>query len=335
MTQSRSGYLPDRTVHLHPLARCNLACKHCYSHSNPQASDMLSMRVLAPALTQLREEGYEVLSLSGGEPMLYPELEDLTRHAKALGFRVVAISNGFRMNAKFAPLIDTFDGLAISFDGLEKVHNKVRCNPRAYDMALKGLAYLADSGKPVAAAYTVSKESLRDIPEFVEIAADLGARAVQLRPLVMAGRASDDYADYALNKADRHRLWLIGQALGAAYDGEIAIHTDLAHADDIYANRDAFAAVLNGCAPQLSDLVNPLVITPQGQMLPYTYDFPKEYALGHISDIADRNTAGIKAAAPKLRRLLHSVFDDIRTQDDFIDWFAHTRDFARGATLTV
>ncbi|MFC6584688.1 radical SAM protein [Sulfitobacter aestuariivivens] len=180
--QSRSGYLPDRTVHLHPLARCNLACKHCYSHSNPQASDLLDMKVLAPALARLRAEGYEVLSLSGGEPMLYPELGALTSHARSLGFRVVAISNGFRLNARFQHLIDGFDGLAISFDGGRDVHNKVRCNPRAYDMAMKGLEYLTGIGKPVAAAYTVSKESVQDIPAFVDDAARLGVRAVQLRP---------------------------------------------------------------------------------------------------------------------------------------------------------
>lgn len=327
--------MPDRTVHLHPLARCNLACKHCYSQSSPKASAILTMSVLAPALTQLRAEGYEVLSLSGGEPMLYPALQELTSHAKALGFRVVAISNGFRLNRKFAHLIDAFDGMAISFDGPRAVHNRIRCNPRAYDMALQGLAYLADSGKPVAVAYTVSRESLSYIPEFVEITGNLGARAVQLRPLVMAGRATQDYSEHALNKADLHRLWLIGQALSAGYDGEIAIHTDVAHATDIYANRDAFASVLNGCAPRLSDLVNPLVITPQGQMLPYTYDFPEAYTLGQISDIADRKTAGVMAAAPKLRDLLLSVFEDIKTQDDFIDWFAHARDFARRSHISA
>jgi hypothetical protein len=174
---------------------------------------------------------------------------------------------------------------------------------------------------------------MHDIPEFVERAAALGVRAVQLRPLVMAGRATEEYTEPALNKADRHRLWLIGQALGSAYEGDIAVHTDLAHADDIYANRHAFASVLEGCAPSLSDLVNPLVITPQGQMLPYTYDFPADFALGHISDIAAGTTTQVTSVARKLRDLLNAVFEDIRVRDDFIDWFAHTRDFAKGARL--
>ena len=293
------------------------------------------MLVLRPALIQLRAEGYEVLSLSGGEPMLYPELDELTAHAKALGFRIVAISNGFRIHAEFERLIGSFDSLAISFDGLAKVHNMVRCNPRAYDAAIRGLAYLAEIGKPVAVAYTVSRDSMRDIPDFVELVAGLGVRAVQLRPLVMAGRAPDDYAEPALNKVDRHRLWLIGQTLASAYEDELAIHTDLAHATDIYDNRHAFSRILEGCAASLSDLVNPLVITPQGQMLPYTYDFPSEYALGHVSEIAEGNPARVLAVAPKLKHLLQTVFAEIRTQDDFIDWFAYARDVARAVRLSA
>lgn len=293
------------------------------------------MAVLKPALAQLRAEGYEVLSLSGGEPMLYPDLEALTAHARDLGFRVVAISNGFRMNDRFRHLVDGFDGLAISFDGGRAVHNRVRCNRRAYDMAMQALEYLTGIGKPVAAAYTASLESLADIPDFVDTAAGLGVRAVQLRPLVMAGRANADYTDFALNAADRHRLFLIGQTLASAYEGEIAVHTDLAHATDISANRDAFAAVLEGCAPRLSDLVNPLVITPQGQMRPYTYDFPDSYTLGQVGDLARGETRQITAMAPKLKRLIGAVFDDIAGRNDYVDWFAHCRDFARGFHQTV
>lgn len=334
VTQSRSGFLPDRTVHLHPLARCNLACRHCYSASGPHAHDLLGMEVLAPALARLRAEGYEVLSLSGGEPMLYPELPALTNHARALGFRVVAISNGFRINDRFADVIAGFDGLAISFDGGREVHNRVRGNPRAFDRAMQALAWLAGSGKPAAAAFTVSRESLADVPAFVENAAALGARAVQLRPLAMAGRARQDYADPALNRTDRHRLWLVAQALTAAYDGEIAVHVDLAPASAIAAGRDAFAAVLEGTAHRLSDLVNPLVITPQGRMLPYTYDFPPAFALGGIAGLTQQDGASpVASAAPGLRRLLKAVFDDVACRDDCIDWFTHARDIAENLAV--
>jgi len=328
----RSGFLPDRTVHLHPLARCNLACKHCYSSSSPTANDILSMDQLRPALSKLRGEGYEVLSLSGGEPMLYPDLADLIDYARNLGFRTVAITNGFRVNQRFASLVDRFDGLAVSFDGLAEVHNQVRLNPRAFDIAVAALRYLVDVGKLSAAAFTVSRESLAQVPDFVEMVAEIGVNAVQLRPLVMAGRAPRDYADPALSVADLNRLWLMGQALAAGYAGQMFIHTDLAHSQLIAQQQCAWRQILDGSATRLSDAVNPLVITPQGQLRPFTYDFPEAYDFGTIDDLIGPAGSDWRLPVGRLGNLVRDVFHEAANRNEFIDWFAFCRDVGRGLT---
>ncbi|MFV0475093.1 MAG: radical SAM protein [Pikeienuella sp.] len=324
---ARSGFLPDRTVHLHPLRRCNLACRHCYSLSSPTAGDMLSMDILTPALETLRAEGYEALSLSGGEPLLYPELPALTAHAKALGFRVVGITNGFRVTPRFDHLIAGFDGLAISFDGMGATHDHVRGSPRAFQAAVAALAHLAEIGKPAAVSYTVSRDSLPEIPEFIEMAAAHGVRAAQLRPLVMAGRAPRDYADPALTPEDMSRLWLIGRALESAWEGEIAVHVDLAHARAIAGDDEAWLGMLGGGA-RLSDIVNPIVVTPDGALKPFTFDFPPAFDLGRIEDLAQGRGRRVERAARPLRGMLAALLADLKRREDFIDWFACCRDFA-------
>src|ERR1043166_1491032 len=55
--QVRSGFLPDRIVHLHPTRLCNLACLHCYSESGPKEKTSLSLEELQPALLVLRPNG--------------------------------------------------------------------------------------------------------------------------------------------------------------------------------------------------------------------------------------------------------------------------------------
>ncbi len=287
------------------------------------------MRIVEPALVQLRREGYEVLSLSGGEPLLYPELEQLTTTAQALGFRITAITNGFRVNPRFKRRLAGFDGMAVSFDGMREVHNRVRGNAQAFDKAVSALGYLAEIGLPSAAAYTVSRESLSDIPDFLELAASHAVRAVQLRPLVMAGRAPADYAEPALGPADLDRLWLIGEALAAGYAGELAVHTDLAHATAIAADRGAWSGLLDGEKQALSDLINPLVITPEGRVRPYTFDFPPVYDLCRIEDIAEARLAPLYRQLPRLRALVEAAFDDLGQRDAFIDWFAYCRDMGR------
>ena len=333
---ARSGFLPDRTVHLHPLDRCNLACSHCYSGSSPQRQTVLPLGPLLQALHHLRDEGYEVLSLSGGEPLLYPHLAGLLAGARAMGYRIGAITNGFRVTPRHRGLIDGIDTIAVSFDGLADLHNRIRGNPRAWDAAVQALRYLAEIGKPAAAAFTVSNASLSEVPEFVETCAGLGVRAVQLRPLVMAGRATADATDLALGPADAARLWLMGQTLALAWEGEMAIHTDLAPAEALAADRGAWDLALSGGTGQkLSEVVNPLVITPEGILRPFTYDFPAWHDLGKLSDLQPGRRERMDARLPVLRYLLSRTLYAAGLEDGFVDWFAFQRDQARRPTLST
>lgn len=327
---ARSGFLPDRTVHLHPLDRCNLACSHCYSASSPLKRTILPVEPLIEALPRLRAEGYEVLSLSGGEPLLYPHLQRLVGAAKVHGFRVAAITNGFRVAPRHRALIESLDAIAISFDGLEPLHNQIRGNSRAWEVAIRALDYLRQIGKPAAAAFTVSNRSLQDVPAFIEMCATLGVAAVQLRPLVMAGRAPAKARDLALSPADEARLWIMGQALALAYEGDMVIHTDLAPAEALAADWDAWSLALNGGPDQrLSDLVNPLVITPKGTLRPFTYDFPSRFDLGRLEDLLPQHRQGMQTRLPGLRSLVARTLHSVGLQDGFIDWFAFQRDQAR------
>ncbi|WP_333815815.1 radical SAM protein [Tabrizicola sp.] len=327
---ARSGFLPDRTVHLHPLDLCNLACSHCYSASSPLKHTILPLKPLLAALPRLRAEGYEVISLSGGEPLLYPWLGELLAAAKAEGFRTAVISNGFRVTARHCGVIEALDRIAISFDGLEARHNAMRGNAQAWARAVAGLRYLAAIGKPAAAAFTVTRESLTEVPEFIELCADLGVRAVQLRPLVMAGRAPEEAAEQALSAADAARLWLMAQTLQLAWEGEVAVHVDLAPAEALAADRCAWNLALDGSVDQrLSDAVNPLVITPEGRLRPWTYDFPEEFDLGALQDLSPARRVWIAGGLPRLRRLLARTLQAAGLEEGFLDWFAFQRDQAR------
>jgi len=287
--------------------------------------------VLKEKLIYLREEGYELLSLSGGEPLLYPQLSFLIEHARALGFRVVAVSNGYRVRPRFNPLLESIDGVAISFDGSRDLHNQIRGRANAYEMAIDALSHLKRLAKPSAAVYSVSKESLKDIPEFVDLALEHGARAVQLRPLVMAGRARDECASFALTSADLDRLFLIGESLREAFRSQIAINTDLAYSQAIAASRDSYEATLNADARDslLADLINPLVVTPDGTLKPFTYDFPQYYDLGSLDGLNETEIVRLKSDyLPHFRKLVEAVFCEIKNREEFIDWFAFCRDMA-------
>src|SRR3954453_6724713 len=127
-----SGATPP-TVQIHPTLRCNFRCRHCYSSSSPDSRTELSYELVAGALDDARDLGYEVLAVSGGEPFLYPDLLRVLRHAKTLGFTTTVTTNGSVLDhGRLERVAGHLDGIALSLDGPPAVHNRIRASPRFF-----------------------------------------------------------------------------------------------------------------------------------------------------------------------------------------------------------
>jgi MoaA/NifB/PqqE/SkfB family radical SAM enzyme len=77
------------------IRRCNLTCKHCYSISaDTNFPGELSTEQVYTVMDDLKDFKVPVLILSGGEPLLRPDIYDIAKRAKAKGFYVGLSSNG-------------------------------------------------------------------------------------------------------------------------------------------------------------------------------------------------------------------------------------------------
>src|SRR5262245_42777656 len=128
------GFLADTVVQVHPTLACNLRCAHCYSSSGPgPGRRALPAEPLLAALTELRGEGYRVLSISGGEPFVYRGLRTLVVGAAAAGYRVNLVTNGTLLtDERLAPVASSLSLVAVSLDGGRTAHNRLRCSATAY-----------------------------------------------------------------------------------------------------------------------------------------------------------------------------------------------------------
>ena len=85
-------------AHLIPMRRCNLSCAYCNEyddHSKPVPLDVLRQRV-----DRLASFGTTVITISGGEPLLHPELYLLIRHIRSRGIIAGLITNGYLLTAE-------------------------------------------------------------------------------------------------------------------------------------------------------------------------------------------------------------------------------------------
>jgi MoaA/NifB/PqqE/SkfB family radical SAM enzyme len=86
---------PQRPVlaHVIPIRRCNLSCTYCNEfddHSKPVPLDEMKRR-----LDKLAELGTAIATMSGGEPLMHPDLDDIIRHVRGLGMISGMITNGY------------------------------------------------------------------------------------------------------------------------------------------------------------------------------------------------------------------------------------------------
>lgn len=327
----RSGFLPERIVHLHPTRLCNLACLHCYSESGPQHKAALDLAPLKRALPMLKAEGYHLVSLSGGEPLTYPHLLPLIDEAHACGLRVSMISNGLFPAQRLDNVAARLDAIAISFDGPAAIHNHVRGRADAFERASTAVALLADKGRPVSAAISLTREAIPDLPELADHLLSLGARALQVRPVALAGRAQSMPSAPRYSAADQARLYLVVLALQKELAGQVKVHCDLAPARSLWQQRDAYAALLANCVQLgttdqahrlLSDLVNPLVITETGVLKPIAYDFSSSFNVAAIETLSSEKLAHYKQhVVQSLQALIGGALARLPENGGLVDWF--------------
>jgi pyruvate-formate lyase-activating enzyme len=326
----RSGFLPDRIVHLHPTRLCNLACLHCYSTSDPGQRDALGPESITAALGVLRAEGYAVVSLSGGEPLVYKPLRAVVDGAHELGFRVTMISNGLLANERALPLLSSLDGIAISFDGLAATHDAMRGRAGAFDRASAALELLAANDLPVGAAISVTREALGELPDLADHVVACGARSIQVRPVARAGRARtlDETAFHAA--ADLARLYLVVLALREELPDEVRINCDLAPAEGLWRQREAYVGLLGDCSAlayedrPLADLVNPLVLTETGALKPIAYDFHEQFDVGSVAGLSPESLRRYKRERlPAFQTLVGGALAGLRAHNELVDWFDH------------
>src|SRR6201987_5075686 len=83
-------------VHIIPMRRCNLDCGDCNEYD--QVSKPVPIEEMKRRLDHLAEMGPSIITISGGEPLLHPELEEVIKHIRSHGMIAGMITNGFLLS---------------------------------------------------------------------------------------------------------------------------------------------------------------------------------------------------------------------------------------------
>jgi heme d1 biosynthesis radical SAM protein NirJ len=203
---------PGPVVIWNLVRRCNLTCKHCYSISaDKDFKGELSTDEVFSVMDDLKAFKVPVLILSGGEPLLRPDIFDIARRAKSMGFYVGLSSNGTLVNeSNVAEIAATgFDYVGISLDGLRATHDKFRRKEGAFDAALNGIRLCRDAGAKVGMRFTLTQDNAQDLPALLDLMQAESIDKFYLSHLNYAGRGNKNRKDDAHFKTTRIALDLL------------------------------------------------------------------------------------------------------------------------------
>lgn len=180
----------------HPVwevtAACNLNCIHCHAASGKPDPLELSTDEGKRLIDQLSEvDGFRTLVYSGGEPLVRPDIFDLLKHSKAVGFANIIATNGILIDEEMAWKLKEHGVVcnAISIDASDPdIHNFVRNSPKAFDLALRAIEATRKAGILLQINTTAMEYNMENLSDLIDFVDQHDASIMLMYQLVAVGR---------------------------------------------------------------------------------------------------------------------------------------------------
>ena len=168
---------------IEPLEQCNLRCTGCGRVR--EYSDYLDEMMSPDEVVEAAEEsGAPVISISGGEPLIHPEIETIVSRLIDQGYYIMLCTNGLLLEEKLKTIEPSEKlAFAVHLDGTEEVHDKFTNREGVFETAFSALKKAIDQGYRVTTNTTIFKESdPEDLHELFRRLTDVGVEGIMLAP---------------------------------------------------------------------------------------------------------------------------------------------------------
>lgn len=194
-------------LELEPLFACNLACAGCGKIQYP--AHILKQRMsVEQAVAAVEECGAPMVSIAGGEPLIHPEIDQITRELVRRKRFVYLCTNALLMQKK----LDRFEpspyfAWAVHIDGLRERHDESVCQEGVFDQAVAAIRAAKDAGFRVTTNSTFftsdTPESIRAVLDFLND--ELRVDMMMISPAYAYWKAPDQ--DHFLGVEETRRLF--------------------------------------------------------------------------------------------------------------------------------
>ncbi len=209
--------LKPKSFHLqwHITERCNLSCRHCYQDNVSMKKELKTeelTKILKDFIRQIGIWGLPKeavrISLTGGEPFVRKDFFQLLQkcYRDRDKFSYGILSNGMFINEETVRKLKKLevDYVQVSIEGMEKVNDSIR-GRGTFKKIIEAVKTLKKENIETSLSMTISKVNLKDVPQVISLAKDLGT-PLYIRRLTPLGRGKM-MGMFNLTPNDVRMLW--------------------------------------------------------------------------------------------------------------------------------
>jgi MoaA/NifB/PqqE/SkfB family radical SAM enzyme/SAM-dependent methyltransferase len=179
------GIWGPHTVEVEITNRCNMHCRMCnrwkWIKDNPKLAKEMNLAQLQKLFSELKKVGTKKILISGGEPLIREDFQEIIKSIKSNGMEITIVTNGTLMNNKIADVLEKASAETIfSLDGSKaEIHDLSRGVKGTWQRTIEGIKKVVatkkkvDGGK-VGINCTIQSLNASDIYNIAEVADNLG-----------------------------------------------------------------------------------------------------------------------------------------------------------------
>jgi len=191
-TATKSEKFVPLVVSWNVTRKCNLKCSHCYINATKQElKNELNTEEGKNLIDQICEVSRPLLILSGGEPLLRPDIYEFVRYGASKGLKMGLGSNGSLIDAAAAKQLKEagIETVSISLDShIPEQHDEFRGVSGSWEKAVNAIKALQQNGVLVQVNTTLTQQNYDQIDDIMALAENIGVENFHLFFLVPTGR---------------------------------------------------------------------------------------------------------------------------------------------------
>lgn len=185
--KDREPAVPLDQIYFYLTEGCNLACRHCWLAPPLQTVNrkypILPVRLFKKAIYEAMPLGLNGIKLTGGEPLLHPDIKEIFSIIRENNLGLSMETNGFLCSMEIAKEIAESPNrfVSVSIDGSDNItHDKIRGVEGSFEKAVNAVKNLVKTGTTTQVIMSLMLDNRHQVESMATLSRDLGAESLKI-----------------------------------------------------------------------------------------------------------------------------------------------------------